>query len=154
MKEINTMYIIINHRLKRVGSLCAKAKANVLGGTSPSVHKVRAFGASKRSAYPAVHLLKHCVTTLVKHPFKEHCSNYDGHGKRRRPPEEEIVDRLWERHVEDAVRSSGSTEFFRFRLNFSAGQVHLRNHVDDEQIITNIRGQQFYPRYFVCFLHF
>lgn len=115
----------------------ANSKAS---GTSPSVHKVRLKRASKNSAYPAVHLLKHRVATLVKHSLKEHCSNHDGHGERRRPPEEEIVDCLCQRHVEDAVRMSGSFNNFRFRRDLIYGNVLPRNHVDDKQKILNIRG--------------
>lgn len=53
--------------------------------------------------FPAIQLLKDRISTLVKYSFKEDSSNHDGYSERGCPPEEKIVDRLSQRHVDGSV---------------------------------------------------
>lgn len=52
-------------------------------------------------------MLKYHVSTLIEHPFKEDRSNHDGYRESRRSPEEQLIDRVYQRHVGRGLHWTG-----------------------------------------------
>ena len=65
--------------------------------------------------HPPVQLLEHSISALVEHAFKEHCPHYDGDSEGGRPPEQQAVDGLYQRHVEMRVEETAEAPQVQFR---------------------------------------